>query len=781
MITFSTGGKKEFVFTVTFSDNSTEIVKTTIDVVISNNAAISKALAPRAPSYDPIGNFVITAIDVENTIPFQGYNETIATKGILEYRTYYNPATNPEGAVKKIKKEVIILDGFDPGDGRKIDGLYDLMYYDPDNNSDTKNNENLVEKLRNDYGYDVTLVNFQNGADFIERNAMALIALLKRENAKLIANGSNEKITIIGPSMGGLISRYALAYMEKNGINHNTKLWVSFDSPHLGANIPVSTQSNLYFYGFIGGVEKAKSKYIENFWSPAARQMLIEQLDAYPLSQTFSTTLGMNNNAPFRKQFMQNLGNNGLPNSNGFPQNLRKIAISNGTTNTLKTNIEKDCILEMAAFKKVLVGNIKVATLVDYNLPLPSNSYISFEGKYTIPGTLSLTVIDVTKNITNYNLRGSMDVVQGGTFNTQGIIKDEFTPVLNNDVSFHEWRQYKPNHSFIPTVSALSFKYSNFDWNLNLNRNLICTKEIPFDSYFVAKTNESHVFVSSDLVNWLIKEITGNPQALNLNLSDIKINTTKKVICMNEIISLGASTDDLCLLPSAYNWTTSNNLQIVTNTGKNIQIKALQDGLGYVYMNFSNGQKITQKIWIGKPKFNLVPDKNNTNYVIFNAESTDANATLEDQGLIPSKFTWKRLDTGQIKTGFSYFANGSSYNWHFDVKVDGQNSCGTYTNYTTITPPPPPSCGNVTYKTLKINTNEYKIARIIIDPCPQSKVSKTMLNDEIYKINIENKLKTISLFNEGSTFNLDDLPSGDYNIKIYKDNLLIFNDVLHKE
>jgi hypothetical protein len=358
-VTFATSGKKEFTFTVTFSNNTTEILKASMDITIPNSSPLVMAMA--SPSSFPleedfVGSAGITA-STSGNVAFQGYNETTATKGTLEYRTYYNLVTNNGSAQSKIKKEIIILDGYDPGDGRKIypqsagynqenSSLYELMYYDPDNNPLTDNKINLVEKLRNaPYGFDVTLVNFPAGADYIERNAMAVVSLLQRETAKLTANGSTEKITIIGPSMGGLISRYALAYMEKNNINHNTRLWVSFDSPHLGANIPIGAQENLYFYGYNGRQDQAKTKFDENFRSPAARQMLIEQLDNKHEAFPYPTTLwgnnspsGQNNNTPFRQQFQINLNSNGLNGSNGYPQNLRKIALINGTTNGATTN-----------------------------------------------------------------------------------------------------------------------------------------------------------------------------------------------------------------------------------------------------------------------------------------------------------------------------------------------------------------------------------------------------------------------------------------------------------
>ena len=204
---------------------------------------------------------------------------------------------------------------------------------------------------------------------------MAVVALLQRENLKLQQNGSSNQIVLIGPSMGGLVSRYALASMEKNNIPHNTRLWVSYDSPHLGANIPISAQSNLYFYGFLGGNEEAKTKYSENFYSPAAREMLIEQLDA---ANPMKGVDGQNNGDPFRNLFKQNIINNGVANSNGFPLLSRKIAISNGNTDMSNNVDDGQCLLEMAAFKKILGFNYKAATLVDYALPSYTTNALNF-------------------------------------------------------------------------------------------------------------------------------------------------------------------------------------------------------------------------------------------------------------------------------------------------------------------------------------------------------------------------------------------------------------------
>ena len=39
--------------------------------------------------------------------------------------------------------------------------------------------------------------------------------------------------------MGGLISRYALGYMWRKNIDHDTRLYISFDAHHVGANVPI--------------------------------------------------------------------------------------------------------------------------------------------------------------------------------------------------------------------------------------------------------------------------------------------------------------------------------------------------------------------------------------------------------------------------------------------------------------------------------------------------------------------------------------------------------------
>ncbi|VDH03263.1 PGAP1-like alpha/beta domain-containing protein [Bergeyella zoohelcum] len=77
------------------------------------------------------------------------------------------------------------------------------------------------------------------GTDYIENNAELLKKAIRWVNQNKVGN---EKNVVLGQSMGGLVARYALKDMEDQGENHDTKLYISHDAPHLGANTPLGLQ-----------------------------------------------------------------------------------------------------------------------------------------------------------------------------------------------------------------------------------------------------------------------------------------------------------------------------------------------------------------------------------------------------------------------------------------------------------------------------------------------------------------------------------------------------------
>jgi hypothetical protein len=82
----------------------------------------------------------------------------------------------------------------------------------------------------------------QHGGDSVQDNAIVVKDILAFADAHRI---DRKNITIAGISMGGVISRFALAELEQNGGKHNVGTYISYDAPHRGANVPQSIQNLL--------------------------------------------------------------------------------------------------------------------------------------------------------------------------------------------------------------------------------------------------------------------------------------------------------------------------------------------------------------------------------------------------------------------------------------------------------------------------------------------------------------------------------------------------------
>lgn len=691
IINFTNSGKKTCVFTVNYNNNTSTTTKATYS--FKYVAPISQSISQSSgtstnPCFadDPLKeDFFIVADE-----PFTGYKSTDPTiKARIDYRVYYaNSHTD-----KKITKPIIIIDGFDPGDKRKFEdcdcandldcstregnltngifnpnnhrSIVDVMkYHDPNTTSGVGD---LLSKLRI-AGFDVIIVNqptyqttnLQNnqlvtidgGAYYIESNAMALVKLLQKIKTELLTNSSLNNIAVVAPSMAGQISRYALSFMEKKFAQtnnniwlHNVYLWISVDSPHLGANIPLGDQALLNLLK--SRSDGAREFYEKDLASPASRQQLIEfhnenngnynvaeqnTLNAQTISQGFSINRGDN----FFIQHYNAQNSNGLPNSGGWPVNLRKIALVNGSLSGSKeaqdftgiqiNSFENDnsLILNLRGFARVrvnhLIGNsvfrVHTASLEVLNMPsIGTNSRISRfkRGPY-----------DKTTQCFNSNIRGVMDNVPGGFYDAQKQILDsalkkdasEGVPSANPYITVSgEWylHEYNPIHSFIPTFSAIAHNQPNQNWSNPLNFNLRCPSEIktPFDSYFGLARNTQHTSFTKESVDWLLKELAGKPQAPYFPIqeglivgSNIVCETAAKTYTINEI----------CKVPSSlqYNndsgnptngWSVEGNLQILSFTDYSVTVKATNNASssGKIIATFQNGQKIEKIVHIGPP------------------------------------------------------------------------------------------------------------------------------------------------------------------------------------
>jgi len=662
-INYNDTGYKTLTFLVTYNDNTTQTTQ-------------AMAHVKRTPLNDPAVRWSSSDTTVANAteFEFQGYDEATAINGEIEYRIWYAGNNRGTGTdLSLLQKPIIIVDGFDPLDKRKIIdddsnkpankhySIKELMiYFNPSTNMD----EPIIEKLNLD-GYDVIIVNqpsytvgsrtIDGGADYIERNGLTHASFYQEINRNLTVNGSNEELVIMGPSMGGLISRYALAFMEKKeaetGLaiwNHNTRLWVSIDSPHLGANIPIGVQT------FVNQAKdsnntKAKDFVEKELGSPAARQILIEQFNSWNGSQlkndylnarTISQGFNEDRGHPFFIQFYNNLYNNGLPNSKGFPQDLKRIAMVNGSLTGSDSYKSENEIYHFSNdsqittnvrifqnFKYWFFGwhfwSLHVGSTETYNMPAyTNNSKISrFKKMFD----------DESKFVTNINSRGNMDNISGGYFGVYDKITDGLDgsdPLPWPEGTFMNWdnffssilafvsddqghsemsvRENEHVSSFIPTASSLALKNPNFNWSNSLNRNLVCTNETPFDSYYGETYNTQHVSFTQNSFNWLKGWLDADPTTGPFPEPTVYSSTTNNTLliigsnklCLNEITTYTISSN-LCSI-NPITWTVSNNLQIISSNNNEITVQStLNSGNKWIRVSI-NGVTTTKKI-IGKP------------------------------------------------------------------------------------------------------------------------------------------------------------------------------------
>ena len=120
--------------------------------------------------------------------------------------------------------------------------------------------------------HDIVYVDFEESKLAVEENAETLLQVLQ-----WIQQQTPEQATsVVGASLGGLITRYALLHAQEQGCCVGVGAYATFDSPHRGAFIPVGIQAQTERLAALFPAVKALS----NPWdytlaSKAAHQMLV--------------------------------------------------------------------------------------------------------------------------------------------------------------------------------------------------------------------------------------------------------------------------------------------------------------------------------------------------------------------------------------------------------------------------------------------------------------------------------------------------------------------------
>lgn len=547
----------------------------------------------------------------------------------------------------QIKKPLIVAEGFDIGVILNPESEFGYSGYAEFKRS-LNNSGELYNLLRGYYKeYDIIFVDWENGVDYLQRNAYALEEVIKWVNQQKSIAGSTEPNVILGQSMGGVIGRWALADMEERGMNHDTRLFISHDAPQQGANVPIAVQYMLrhidqQFLQTLAGTVVSLFTNVDDIFTlldtPATKQLLKNRANNY---------YAIENNE--HDTFYTQLKNKGLANSGGYPLNSRNIAISNGSecgdiqdfnpgddllnvNESVKLSYLENLITPIALFWGVGHGSFAgsffgsvlnlISTSGKFNvnfnakaIPYGSNNQI-YKGKISYTKVI-LWLVSITTNITDVNKNQPSSVLPfdsygGGYYSVSNFID---TSTLPSGVFLRD------KFSFIPTTSALDIGSNNVVLNnsdyLRSYKNITPptgTKSSPFDNFSsdidenLNTQNKPHISFNPRNGDWLAEELDGDQASYPCNF-DCNIQPSEisgdNYVCDNEIKTYTINVP-ICMTNGA--WSVTPNLTIISQSYNSISVSHNTSNplnSGYISYSVPNlNFSITKGVIVGAPKIN---------------------------------------------------------------------------------------------------------------------------------------------------------------------------------
>ena len=448
----------------------------------------------------------------------------------------------------KIKKALVIADPFDPSP------LLDASNMNLGRILDKPEDYGFITDSIDMNNYDIVYVDNNNGIDDIRKNATLFEEAMDLINSPTYRNADAAPNIVMGISMGGLVARYALRKMEMQGKDHKTWKYISIDSPHKGANVPVGLQAALRHIssfdvsiGFIKLFRLSKQVPIledalKVLNSPAAKQMLIYNVNY--------TGTGYDNSihTAFLTEYEQM----------GFPQKCQNIAVSNGNIEGTQLFAPGSQLFEVN-YRKSLSSYLEYVNIINILNPLYTLIPISNRPQLMlniIPGKTSfglyadiyginttansivysgslklhkkiLWLINSSVTLTSSSLRAQQDMypidgATGGIVNLDDYmdsIPDDFIPFIK-----------QTKFSFIPRGSSLALN----DWNTNYTANLQGV-----DLFSTGKTEFEYVSMSPTIAEPHVTFDASKQFIINqLKEKPISPNTFQSVFCGNQNITL---------------------------------------------------------------------------------------------------------------------------------------------------------------------------------------------------------------------------------------------------
>jgi hypothetical protein len=458
----------------------------------------------------------------------------------------------------QIRKPLIVVEGFD------IDNSFDFNSFarsiGVDDNQTPPGYVSLNYGLDEISGYDLIFLNFANATDYIQRNAYLLEKVIEIVNARKInLNGVRQANVVMGLSMGGLVARYALRDLEVNNISHETRLFITHDTPHHGANVPVGFQAavqHLAPFKMVNADLGGGFPYIRDirwddmfpdiitakaaFNTAAAKQMLIQRYQLNTTSYNLSADNSMS------QAFFNELDNMGWPQnsknltvSNGscsgttiFPANSRIFEIIGDRPMSYGGNLWRSALMSIAAPVSPIAiygGNVNplsllvqfplslISTKSSVNLDFRVNSVPEggtgelYRGDLFVKRKL-LWIVNSNSFILKTRINSTpemlpLDNAPGGTYDMlhfgidPNIITNSLPPFFQGINAVVK----QPKFCFVPTVSSLAITNPWQNLKNNLCQSINCLSASGVNNYYAPQQNQLHISFAQPTADWILK------------------------------------------------------------------------------------------------------------------------------------------------------------------------------------------------------------------------------------------------------------------------------------
>jgi hypothetical protein len=718
-----------------------------------------------------------------------------------------------------LRKPLIVVEGYDVSRrASRLQDNYSFRDFIAGINAPFDAGYDFNDALDNTAGYDLVFIDFRDGADDIVRNAAIVQEVINRVNANKVNDtrfgNIRQQNVVMGLSMGGLCARFALANMTKNFPNTptETRLLITHDSPHRGANVPLGLQ---YMIRMLGGFQLFNTNVYDIYPdyddainlmnAPATTQLLLYSatsantftsnafLDAtYRPMITFAPTdpqptyrfiATANGNECANPLF--NPGKTFINIGAGVSAGLKlkfpffKIPI---VTYQLAAEVEAYALPNAGATNKIArvytINNLKLFGLIDIFKQLYDNtayapgSHLAVDG---VPGSnyplINLDALDQITTLPNFsaNLSFQIPIIKPLTFYFDAY-------AYNQGVAI--------NFTFVPVGSALdvspyttpvfSQKYVN-----GTNQSYPSTSETFIAQETVqnnaALTNNVHIRFTARNSQWLFNEMENLNNNLNCSnecsnpftiVGDDPVCTTK-VFSLSKPVQRGAT----------ITWSvTPSTLASVTSTGNQTTLTRLGNGDVTLTATINNGcpnTNATTIVHVGVPPaptqmyFNGVGYSNYTQDLCLNRIVNYE--ILVDPVAGASSYYWSigapnavTLNSGQgsdVINATVYGTTGSSLTFAvqavnacgtgYPIQVDGE-VCGFGLERNSFAASPNPTTGDVQIEALATDK--------------ATTIKEIQVTDKFGNIKKTIKLNTSP---KKHKINIADLPADVYIIRIY--------------